>query len=414
MNLINEKIKHKAFGIGTVVECDSSYITIKFPSKTSKFPYPAAFEKFIAPVDPAIADAIDNEVKAAKAAEEAKKAAEAARKAAEEERRLYLLRQQESKKTVKKTETAKNENVVKRVPGQALTYLVFQGDTYDEECTGQFIWAPKYTKAGGTCHHWERLMDVRPGDIIFHCSNGYIRAISIVKERCVNSARPDQSTGDWMQWEKDGRRVDCDYHVLKKPLKHGNYKDVITEYCNVKYAPFDKDGNGNMGYLFDLNHKLAMFFLGEAADANEYLYDVPEFSWMLCGIPTITTLDELWSNCNLLDTYVNSKKDPEYSFALNLIKRGTCFVAIEKAGAYRFYPSRFVGYQENSMAKHENNEWKDGKETNPAIGCLLGIGAPVDNVKLDEIYKEYCRALGFEPQEKGAFGVEHKFWEIHE
>ena len=39
-----------------------------------------------------------------------KKAAEAARKAAEEERRLYLLRQQESKKTVKKTETAKNEN----------------------------------------------------------------------------------------------------------------------------------------------------------------------------------------------------------------------------------------------------------------------------------------------------------------
>ena len=128
MNLINEKIKHKAFGIGTVVECDSSYITIKFPSKTSKFPYPAAFEKFITPVDPAIADAIDNEVKAAKAAE-------AARKAAEEERRLDLLRQQESKKTVKKTKTAKNENVVKKVPGQALTYLVFQVDTYDEECT---------------------------------------------------------------------------------------------------------------------------------------------------------------------------------------------------------------------------------------------------------------------------------------
>lgn len=414
MNLINEKIKHKTLGEGTVIACDGNYITIEFPTKTSKFLYPAAFEKFITPADPEVAVALNAEVSAAKAVEEAKKAEDAARKAAEEERHLELLRQQESEKTVKKSSATKNESVVKRMPGQALTYLVFQGDAYDEECTGQFIWAPKYTKAGGTCHHWDRLMDVRQGDIIFHCSNGYIRAISIAKDRCVDSARPDQSTGDLSQWEKDGRRVDCRYYVLKKPLKHGDYKDIIIESCNVKYAPFDKDGNGNMGYLFDLNRKLAIFFLEEAADDNNFLFDIPEISWMLCGVPIISTLDELWNNCERLDEYVNSKRNPEYSFALNLIKRGTCFVAIEKDGAYKFYPSRFVGYQENSMSKHENNEWKDGKETNPAIGALLGVGAPVASTKLDEIYKKYCSTLGFEPQDKGAFGVEHKFWVVHE
>lgn len=414
MNLINEKIKHKTFGVGTVVAQDESYITIEFQAKTSKFPYPSAFEKFITPVDPAITDAIYNEVVAAKAEEEAKKAEEAARKAAEEERRLELLRQQESKKSVRKSSTPKNSYVAKRNPGQSLTYLVFQGDTYEEERKGQFIWAPKYTKAGGTCHHWDRLIEVRPGDIIFHCSNGYIRALSIVKDRCVDSARPDQTTGDWTQWEKDGRRVDCEYYVLDVPIKHGEHKNVIREYCNVKYAPFDKDGNGNMGYLFDLDRKLALYFLEVAAGDNEFLYDVPELSWMLCGVPTITTLDELRDNCEVLDSYLESRKDPEYSFALNLIRRGTCFVAIQRKGAYRFYPSRFVGYKENSMSKHENNEWKDGKETNPAIGNLLGVGTPIPNATLDLAYKDYCRKLGFEPQDKGAFGVEHKFWEIHE
>ena len=84
-------------------------------------------------------------------------------------------------------------------------------------------------------------------------------------------------------------------------------------------------------------------------------------------------------------------------------------ISIEKGGAYKFYPSRFVGYQDNSIAKHENNEWKDGKETNPVIGALLGAGTPISNAKLDAIYKDYCRTLGFEPQDKGAFGIEHKF-----
>ena len=57
---------------------------------------------------------------------------------------------------------------------------------------------------------------------------------------------------------------------------------------------------------------------------------------------------------------------------------------------------------------------KDGTETNPVIGTLLGIGAPIPNAALDFVYKNYCRELGFEPRDKGAYGVEHKFWEVHE
>lgn len=75
--------------------------------------------------------------------------------------------------------------------------------------------------------------------------------------------------------------MDCDYHVLKAPLKHGAYKEKILEYCNVKYAPFDKEGNGNMGYLFELNSNLAAFFIREIAKKNPEVIDLNYLKFIL-------------------------------------------------------------------------------------------------------------------------------------
>lgn len=47
MNLINEEITHKVFGIGSIVDHDESIITIDFNDYIKKFIYPDAFEKFI-------------------------------------------------------------------------------------------------------------------------------------------------------------------------------------------------------------------------------------------------------------------------------------------------------------------------------------------------------------------------------
>ena len=198
VDLLNKQIKHTgALGVGTVTEQDDKYITVQFASKVSKFAYPAAFEKFLVPVDQKVADTIKSELEAVKA-------------------------------SGKKVGSSKAYTPVKRVDGQALTYLVFQGDTYNEERTGQFIWAPKYRKDGRTMHHWDRLMDVGEGNVIFHCSDGDIQAISRVKASFDESARLDHTTGDWTNWEKDGRRVDCDYHVLKTPLEHTWIKFLST------------------------------------------------------------------------------------------------------------------------------------------------------------------------------------------
>lgn len=48
-----------------------------------------------------------------------------------------------------------------------------------------------------------------------------------------------------------------------------------------KNAPFDKEGNGNMGYLFDLDRELAQIFMGAIVKANRDLADVDYVSKLL-------------------------------------------------------------------------------------------------------------------------------------
>lgn len=125
----------------------------------------------------------------------------------------------------------------------------------------------------------------------------------------------------------------------------------------------------------------------------------------------IGNLNELKANLQKIDEYLASRKDPEYSFAISLVKKGTCFVVTKVNDSYKFYPSRFIGYTCNSMDAHLENGSRDGRETNPAISEILG-NKPVPNTELDKNYKEYCETLGFTANDGGTFGVERKYWNI--
>lgn len=125
----------------------------------------------------------------------------------------------------------------------------------------------------------------------------------------------------------------------------------------------------------------------------------------------VKSLEEIRHNIAVLDAYLDKKTGPEYSYALGLVKRGICFVADNSSGKYRFYPSRFIGYVDNTMDKHMSNTPKDGKQTNPAISTILH-DKPQHNLQLEELYQTYCQSLGFEANEKGARGIERKYWLI--
>ena len=61
-------------------------------------------------------------------------------------------------------------------------------------------------------------------------------------------------------------------------LFRSQYKNEIINSCSgYKYQPFDKNGNGRMGYLFDLNDELAGVFSRALVKENPTLLtDIPE------------------------------------------------------------------------------------------------------------------------------------------
>jgi len=264
MNLINQTIKHPTLGVGYVTEQNNKYIWIKFANKTSKFKYPDAFTKILKCEDPKTQETLEEESPTSKAIKEAQKLAE----------KKYAA-EVAARKTTRQSLPFRKKAVIKqqRISGQRMTFYVFQGSTYDRESRSEYLWAPVSNKSGQTFHHWERMLDIQAGDIIFHGHNGYIKAVSMARNRCYACSQPEELRTEDL-WDKEGRKVDCNYIPIKRPIKTSTLKEDILRLCNVKYAPFDSRGKGNMGYLYDLNRELAAIFLRESVKQNAYLEDV--------------------------------------------------------------------------------------------------------------------------------------------
>ena len=147
---------------------------------------------------------------------------------------------------------------------------MFQGGSFDDEYTGGYIWAPYESKYGMKFHYWDRLKDLKEGDMLFHADHGNIRAISIVREPHVVAARPEKLVGMY-EGDNRGYLVYCDYTYIKNPISAWDYTDQTKKYSQVKYAPFNVNGTGNLGYLYELDQRLATFFLEESVKKNSAL-----------------------------------------------------------------------------------------------------------------------------------------------
>lgn len=270
MKLDGEKVKHKSFGEGTIIKKDGKYIFISFKNGEKKLQYPNSFEKFLIAKDNEVQSYILKELAIQKELEIKEREEKEKKKREEEKERLELLERQllmKSSKTLNKVYAK-----VERIPNKPLSFYVFQGTSFEIESRYGCLWAPFENKEGRTFHHWEKLEDVQKDDIIFHGVDGYIKAISIAKGEFYKSEQPEElRTADL--WERIGRKIDTEYIILKNPIKTEDFKDHILEYCNVKYAPFNKEGTGNMGYLFDIDSRLSNIFMEAIIRANPVVND---------------------------------------------------------------------------------------------------------------------------------------------
>jgi hypothetical protein len=261
MNIIGEQIKHKTYGIGTVLKQDA------FEAGEKPFEYPKAFMGFLIAVDEQVQSAILLEIAAER---ESKEAAEQAAQGWVQKENPQTAKEPPNQRLGHSRKALPRTSEILRIAGKRAIFYVFQGKTFDRESRGGYIWAPIYNASGSKCHHWERLLDVQKGDIIFHGCDGRIMAISIAKSACYNSVRPKELE----EWDKEGRRVDCEYIILKNPIETAVFRSEIIELSTVKYSPFDRDGNGNMGYLYNLNPELAKVFIKGLLVRNPYLHGV--------------------------------------------------------------------------------------------------------------------------------------------
>ena len=149
-------------------------------------------------------------------------------------------------------------------------FWVFQGKEYMNELSQGYIWAPYQDASGNEPSHWAMLENVKAGDIIIHGLSQGISAISVAQGGCFDSKIKDGVTL--------GRQVNCRPHIIRNTIITRQYKNEIIASCfGYKYQPFDKNGNGRMGYLFDLNDKLAGIFTRALVKENPTLVtDIPE------------------------------------------------------------------------------------------------------------------------------------------
>jgi putative restriction endonuclease len=148
-------------------------------------------------------------------------------------------------------------------------FLVFQNKSYHEERSNGYLWAPKKNNLGQTFHHWTDMKSIKKGDIIFNSFNGQMVSILVAKEDCKEHQRPAGLDGLDL-WERDGFMVEAEYINLAAPITYKDYMETILELQDEKYAPFNKAGRGNTGYLFRVSIELANFLLEIIEKRNGY------------------------------------------------------------------------------------------------------------------------------------------------
>ena len=109
----------------------------------------------------------------------------------------------------------------------------------------------------------------------------------------------------------------------------------------------------------------------------------------------ISTKAQLIKNLDRVESYLSSDSDELYDTMAQYIARGRVFVSYIVDGKYHFAPSRFVGYKDNTLVKHQNNEEKHGTTTTNYISKILG--SRQFDPELEQAYFDYCKWLGVTP-----------------
>lgn len=289
MDLMGQAVTHKAFGDGVITGQDDRHVTAEFADGVTKqFAYPTVFGQFMTLADVELQAAVEKLAAAAaplrpttqqevlrKVEERARTTARPASVATAAPKpaakavgtrpggKAAGMSAKPAKRTFRTTTRASQvvtgSVAVTRPAGRAAAYLAYQGPLLESQADGGYLWAPLATADGQRVPSWDRLEELRPGDVVLHEEAGMVRAVSRVmalwyKTSDLTAARHYGRPGCM------GRHVDCTYVRLENPVPVAGLRDEVVG-----------DDATEDGFLYRLDEELAQTLLDEAAGTNPEL-----------------------------------------------------------------------------------------------------------------------------------------------
>ena len=123
------------------------------------------------------------------------------------------------------------------------------------------------------------------------------------------------------------------------------------------------------------------------------------------GQPCVSSIEDIKHNLVTIEQYLNDNSLEAKEKMYDLIRRGHNYVAYKVDGTYHFAPSRFIGYQDCNLDKHEENHFKNGCMTSRILRSLLG--KDVENKRFEILLRRQCDKAGFFLENR-----HHTFWNI--
>ena len=138
-------------------------------------------------------------------------------------------------------------------------FFVTQKDSmFLEENRGGFLWSPQYKKGGAKHPGYETMKEVKKGDMVFHCSQSVIFAVSRAKTSCYAARNPG---GAFIGYDATGWRIDVDVFYFKEILYLSQSTKIEMYKIQGPNGPFHHNGYGKEQYLCDASIPLANFIL---------------------------------------------------------------------------------------------------------------------------------------------------------
>jgi hypothetical protein len=86
-------------------------------------------------------------------------------------------------------------------------FFVFQNKSYLKEKAGGYLWAPKRSKNGNRVSHWERMKEVKKGEVTLHSYLKKTVAISIALKDAYSAMQPEELQEEKLWEDKDGELI---------------------------------------------------------------------------------------------------------------------------------------------------------------------------------------------------------------